>query len=120
MTKTRFIPDQVNTFPDERPDACKRSVKVTVVQYRRSDCERTFRQRMEGIVRCGQTRRMRGWEALAWARAVRDGDATLRRLRVEVSGEAAGAVMPPAAGRAVYEQRGGAGGRRKQDKIQYG
>ena len=54
-------------------------------------------------------------------RAVQDGDATLRRLRMEVSGEAAGAVMPPpAAGRAVYEQRGGAGGRRKQDKIQCG
>ena len=72
-----------------------------------------------GNRRCGQTRRMRGWAALAWARAVRDVDATLRRMRVELSGEAAGAVMPPPeAGRAVYEQRGGAGGREKQDKVQ--
>ena len=87
MTRIRFIPAQVKTFPDERPDACKRcgspiltrhgtaekSVtdlyvdKVTVVRYRCSDCERTFRHCPEGIDRGGQTRRMRGWAALAWA-----------------------------------------------------
>ena len=87
MTRIRFIPAQVKTFPDERPDACKycgspiltkhgtaeKSVtdlyvdKVTVVRYRRSDCERTFRQYPEGVDRGGQTRRMRGWAALAWA-----------------------------------------------------
>ena len=62
MTRIRFIPAQVKTFPDERPDACKycgsqiltqRSTadktvtdfyeeKVTAVRYRRSDCERTL------------------------------------------------------------------------------
>ena len=89
MTGIRFIPAQVKTFPDERPDACKycgsqilaqrgaaeKSVTdlyedtVTVVRYRRSDCERTFRHCPEGIDRGGQTRRMRGWVALAWALA---------------------------------------------------
>ena len=87
MTRIRFIPSQVKTFPDERTDACKRcgsqiltrhgtaekSVtdlyieKVTTVRYRRSDCGSAFRQYPEGIDRSGQTRRMRGWAALAWA-----------------------------------------------------
>ena len=87
MKRIRFIPAQVKTFPDERPDACKhcgsqiltrhgtveKSVtdlyeeKVTVVRYRCSDCESAFRQYPEGIDRGGQTQRMRGWAALAWA-----------------------------------------------------
>ena len=71
-------------------------------------------------------------------RAVRDGDATLRRMRVELSGKwrallchrrrgdvAAGAstnlptavMPPPAGGRPVDEQRDGAGDRQKQDKV---
>ena len=74
-------------FPDERPDACEHCgspiltkhgtadkpvtdlyiEKVTVVRYRRSDCGSAFRQRPEGVDRSGQTRRMRGWAALAWA-----------------------------------------------------
>ena len=87
MTGIRFIPAQVKTFPDERPNACKRcgsqiltrrgaveksvidlyEEKVTVVRYRRSDCGRTFRHYPDGIDRGGQTQRMRGWAALAWA-----------------------------------------------------
>ena len=87
MKRIRFIPAQVKTFPDERPDACKycggqiltqhgaveKSVidlyedKVTTVRYRCSDCGRTFRHCPEGIDRGGQTQRMRGWAALAWA-----------------------------------------------------
>ena len=87
MKRTRFIPAQVKTFPDERPDACKycrspiltkhgtadKTVtdlyieKVTTVRYRRSNCESAFRQYPEGIDRGGQTQRMRGWAALAWA-----------------------------------------------------
>ena len=87
MTRIRFIPAQVKTFPDERPDACKycggqiltqhgtaeKSVTdlyedtVTVVRYRCSDCGRTFRHCPEGVDRSGQTQRMRGWAALAWA-----------------------------------------------------
>ena len=58
MTGIRFIPAPVKTFPDERPDACKRcgsqiltqrgtadktvtdryEEKVTTVRYQRSDC----------------------------------------------------------------------------------
>ena len=84
MARIRFIPAQVKTFPDERPDACKycgsqiltqrgaveKSVidlyedTVTVVRYRCADCGRTFRQYPEGIDRGGQTQRMRGWAAL--------------------------------------------------------
>ena len=41
--------------------------KAAVVRCRRSDCGRTFRQYPEGVVRGGQTRRMRGWAALARA-----------------------------------------------------
>ena len=87
MTRIRFIPAQVKTFPDERPDACKycgsqiftqrgaveKSIidlyegKVTVVRYRRSDCGSAFRHCPEGVDRGGQTQRMRGWAALAWA-----------------------------------------------------
>ena len=87
MTRIRFILAQVKTFPDERPDACKRcgsqiltqhgtaekSVtdlyieKVTTVRYRCSDCGSAFRQYPEGVDRGGQTRRMGGWAALAWA-----------------------------------------------------
>ena len=64
MTRIRFIPAQVNTFPDERPDACKycgsqiltrhgnaeKSVtdlyvdKAASVRCRRSDCGSAFRQ----------------------------------------------------------------------------
>ena len=80
MTRIRFIPAQVKTFPDERPDACKycgsqiltqhgaveKSVidlyedKVTTIRYRCSDCGRTFRHCPEGIDRGGQTQRMGG------------------------------------------------------------
>ena len=87
MKRIRFIPAQVKTFPDERPDACKycgsqiltqhgtadKTVidlyedKVTTVRYRCSDCESAFRQYPEGVDRGGQTQRMRGWAALAWA-----------------------------------------------------
>ena len=87
MTRIRFIPAQVKTLPDERPDACKycgsqilaqrggaeKSVtdfceeKVTVVRYRRFDGGSAFRHCPEGIDRGGQTQRMRGWAALAWA-----------------------------------------------------
>ena len=75
MERIRFIPAQVKTFPDERPDACKycgspiltkhgtadKTVidlyedKVTAVRYRCSDCGRTFRHYPEGIDRSGQT-----------------------------------------------------------------
>ena len=87
MKRIRFIPAQVKTFPDERPDASKRcgsqiltqrgtaekSVidlyedKVTVVRHRSSDCESAFTHCPEGVARGGQTQRMRGWAALAWA-----------------------------------------------------
>ena len=87
MERIRFIPAQVKTFPDERPDACQycgsqiltkhgtadKTVidlyedKVTAVRYRCSDCGRTFRHYPPGIDRSGQTQRMRGWVALAWA-----------------------------------------------------
>ena len=87
MERIRFIPAQVKTFPDERPDACERcgsqiltkqgtadktvidlyEDKVTTVRYRCSDCGRTFRHYPPGIDRSGQTQRMRGWAALAWA-----------------------------------------------------
>ena len=87
MTRIRFIPAQVKTFPDERPAACKRcgsqiltrrgtadktvtdfyKEKVTVVRCRRSDCGSAFRHCPEEGDRGGQTRRMRGWVALAWA-----------------------------------------------------
>ena len=86
MTRIRFTLAQVKTFPDERPDACKRcgspilarhgtaekSVtdlyvdKAATVRCRRSDCGRTFRQRPEGVDRSGQPQRTRGWAALAW------------------------------------------------------
>ena len=103
MTRIRFIPAQVKTFPDEIPDACKRygsqiltrhgtaekSVtdlyvdKVTTVRYRRSDCGMTFRHCPEGIDRGGQTQRMGG--ARMGARpvaALREPPARrLRRLR---------------------------------------
>ena len=87
MERIRFILPQVKTFPDERPDACEycgspiltkhgtadKTVKdlhvekVTTVRYRCSDCGRTFRHYPPGIDRSGQTQRMRGWAALAWA-----------------------------------------------------
>ena len=86
MKRIRFIPAQVKTFPDERPDACKccgsqiltrhgtveKSVidlyeeNVTVIRYRRSDCESAFGYCPAGVDRGGQTQRMRGWAALAW------------------------------------------------------
>ena len=64
MKRIRFIPAQIKTFPDERPDACKRrgsqilarhgtadktatslyDEKVTVVRYRRSACGSAFRR----------------------------------------------------------------------------
>ena len=60
-----------------------------------------------------------GLELLRLERAVRDSDATLRRLCVELSGKWRAAVMPPqTAGRSADEQRGGAGDRRKRDKVQ--
>ena len=40
---------------------------ITAVRYRCADCGRTFRHCPEGIDRGGQTQRMRGWAALAWA-----------------------------------------------------
>ena len=66
MKGIRFIPAQVKTFSDERPDACKHCgsqiltqrgtvdktvtdfyyEKVTVVRYRRSDCGSAFRVRL--------------------------------------------------------------------------
>ena len=87
MTRIRFTLAQVKTFPDERPDACEycgsqiltrhgtadKTVtdlyieKVTTVRYRCSDCGRTFRHYPDGVDRGGQTQRMRGWAALAWA-----------------------------------------------------
>ena len=87
MERIRFIPAQVKTFPDGRPDACAHcgsqiltkhgtadktvidlyEDKVTAVRYRCSDCGRTFRHYPPGIDRSGQTQRMRGWAALAWA-----------------------------------------------------
>ena len=80
MTGIRFIPAQVKTLHDERPDACKycgsqilaqrgaveKSVTdlyedtVTVVRCRRSDCESAFRRCPDGVDRGGQTQRMRG------------------------------------------------------------
>ena len=127
MTRIRFIPAQVKTFPDERPDACKycgsqiltqRSTadktvtdfyeeKVTAVRCRRSDCVSAFRHCPEGVDRGGQTQRMRGWAALAWAlglslrcashllAAFGVGDATLRRLRVELRVELSGKWRAP-------------------------
>ena len=73
MTRIRFIPAQVKTLSDERPDACKRcgsqvlarrgtveksvtdlyEEKVTVVRCRRSDCGSAFRHCPEGIDRGG-------------------------------------------------------------------
>ena len=41
--------------------------KVTVVRCRCSDCESSFRHCPEGVDLGGQTQRMRGWAALAWA-----------------------------------------------------
>ena len=74
ITRIWFIPAQVKTFPDERPDACKycgsqiltrrgtadKSVtdlyedKVTVVRCRCSDCESAFRHCSEEGDRVGQ------------------------------------------------------------------
>ena len=84
MERIRFIPAQVKTFPDERPDARKRCgnpiltrrgtadktvtalrvENVATVRCRRSDCGSAGRQRPEGIDRGGQPHRMRGWDAL--------------------------------------------------------
>ena len=133
MTGIRFIPAQVKTFPDERPDACKycggqiltqrgaveKSVTdlyedtVTVVRYRCSDCERTFRHCPEGVDRGGQTQRMRGWAALAWALglSLRSASHLLAAFGVSISRMSVWRDVQEAGRNARGKQAGGAGGR---------
>ena len=106
MTRIRFIPAQIKTFPDERSDACtycgspiltrhgtaEKSVtdlyieKVTTVRYRCSDCGRTFRHYPEGTTAadrprgCADGRRSRGRSACR--RAPRAARCRLRRIRI--------------------------------------
>ena len=87
MKRIRFIPAQVKTVPDDRPDACPTAAaesstsagradkpvkdlfvkSVTVHRYLCQSCERTFLHYPQGIDRSGQSQRMRGWAALMWA-----------------------------------------------------
>ena len=135
MTRIRFIPAQVKTFPDERPDACKycgsqiltqhgtadKTVidlyeeKVTVIRYRCSDCGRTFRHCPEGIDRGGQTRRMRGWAALAWALglSLRSASHLLAAFGVSVSRMSVWRDVQEAGRNARRKQAEGAGGQVK-------
>ena len=133
MKRIRFIPAQVKTFPDERPDACKycgsqiltqhgtadKTVidlyedKVTTIRYRCSDCGRTFRQYPEGVDRGGQTRRMRGWAALAWALglSLRSASHLLAAFGVSVSRMSVWRDVQEAGRNARGKQAGGARGR---------
>ena len=130
MKRIRFIPAQVKTFPDERPDACKHcgsqiltqrgtadktvtdfyEEKVTVVRYRCSDCGRTFRQYPDGVDRGGQTQRMRGWVALAWALglSLRSASHLLAAFGVSVSRMSARRDVQEAGRNARRKQAGGA------------
>ena len=133
MKRIRFIPAQIKTFPDERPDACKRrgsqiltrrgaveksvtdlcEEKVTVVRCRRSDCGSAFRHCPEGIDRGGQTRRMRGWAALAWALGLspRSASHPLAAFGVSVSRMSVWRDVQEAGRNARRKQAGGARGR---------
>ena len=63
-----------------------------------------------------------GEDMAAWSfRGVRDGDAALRRPRVDSEREVAGAVMPPqSAVRSGDEQSGEARDRRERDAVRRG
>ena len=133
MKRIRFIPAQVKTFPDESPHACKRcgspipnlrrttdnSVtdlyieNVTAVHCRLSDCGSAFRHCPEGIDLGGQTQRMRGWAALAWALGLspRSASRLLAAFGVSVSRMSVWRDIQEAGRNARRKQAGGARGR---------
>ena len=129
MTRIRFIPAQVKTFPDERPDACKycgsqiltqhgtadKTVidlyedTITAVRYRCSDCGRTFRHYPEGIDRGGQTQRMGGARG-ALGLSMRSASHLLAAFGVSISRMSVWRDVQEAGRNARGKQAGRAGG----------
>ena len=89
--------------------------KVTTIRYRCAVCGRTFRHCPEGIDRGGQTQRMRGWAALAWALglSLRSASHLLAAFGVSISRMSVWRDVQEAGRNARRKQAGGAGGQVK-------